>query len=39
MAGWGVAFALLAIGPVFGVLSMLLLRRLPEAARLADGLR
>lgn len=39
VAGWGVAFALLAIGPVFGVLSMLLLRRLPEAARLADGLR
>lgn len=35
--GWGIAFALLALGPVFGVLSMQALRRSPEAARLAGG--
>jgi len=37
--GWGVAFALLAIGPVFGVASMLTLRRSPEAILLAGGRR
>ncbi len=37
--GWGPAFALLAIGPVLGTASMLWLRRLPEATRLAGGLR
>jgi hypothetical protein len=37
--GWGVAFALLALGPEFGVLSMQLLRRSPEAALLAGGRR
>jgi len=35
--GWGIAFALLALGPVFGVLSMQALRRSPEAALLAGG--
>ena len=38
-AGWGVAFAALAPGPVFGIASMLRLRRLPEAVRLAHGNR
>ena len=37
--GWTLAFATLAIGPVFGVWAMLRLRRLPEAAALAGGLR
>ena len=37
--GWGVAFALLAIGPALGIVAMLRLRALPEAARLAGGLR
>ena len=37
--GWGVAFAVLALGPVFGVACMLTLRLLPEAARLAGGAR
>ena len=35
--GWGVAFAILALGPVFGVASMLTLRRSPEARLLAGG--
>ncbi len=35
--GWGIAFALLALGPVFGVLSMQALRRSPEAVHLAGG--
>jgi MFS family permease len=37
--GWRYAFAALAIGPAFGVASMLRLRRLPEAARIANGRR
>ena len=37
--GWERAFALLALGPVFGIWSMLRLRRLPEAARMAGGRR
>lgn len=35
--GWEWAFAVLAIGPVFGIWSMLRLRRLPEAAKMAGG--
>ena len=37
--GWSLAFATLALGPAFGVWAMLRLRSLPEAARLAGGLR
>jgi MFS family permease len=36
---WALAFGLLALGPVFGVASMLALRRRPEAARMAGGRR
>ena len=36
---WRYAFAFLAPGPVFGVISMLRLRRLPEAVRIAQGRR
>jgi MFS family permease len=37
--GWRWAFAALAPGPALGVLAMLRLRRLPEAARIAQGRR
>jgi MFS family permease len=37
--GWEWAFAVLALGPAFGVRSMLRLRRLPEAERMAGGKR
>jgi dipeptide/tripeptide permease len=37
--GWEWAFAALAIGPVFGIVSMARLRRLPEAVRMASGKR
>jgi MFS family permease len=37
--GWSAAFALLALGPAFGVYSMLRLRALPEAVRMAGGNR
>jgi predicted MFS family arabinose efflux permease len=37
--GWGGAFALLAIGPLFGVVAMAALRRRPESLRLAGGRR
>jgi MFS family permease len=37
--GWRYAFAVLALGPAFGVVSMLRLRRLPEASRIAQGKR
>ncbi len=37
--GWGVAFAILAIGPMVGVLAMWRLRTLPEASALAGGRR
>ena len=37
--GWSLAFAALALGPVFGVWAMLRLRRLPEATSLAGGRR
>ena len=39
VVGWRFAFIALAPGPVFGVLSMLRLRSLPEAAKLAHGKR
>jgi len=38
-AGWRWAFAALAPGPALGVIGMLRLRRLPEAARMAGGRR
>lgn len=37
--GWPWAFAALALGPAFGLWSMLRLRRLPEAVRMASGNR
>jgi MFS family permease len=37
--GWRWAFALLAIGPALGVISMARLRALPEARRMAGGRR
>jgi len=37
--GWEWVFVLLAPGPVFGMLSMYRLRRLPEAVRMASGRR
>lgn len=39
LVGWQYAFAVLAIGPAFGVVSMTLLRRQPESLRLAGGKR
>ena len=39
LGGWESAFAALALGPVFGIASMLRLRRLPEAERMASGRR
>lgn len=39
MVGWQYAFVFLAPGPLFGVISMLRLRGLPEAARIAHGRR
>ncbi len=37
--GWGVAFAVLAIGPVVGTAAMLRMRARPEAKGLAGGRR
>jgi MFS family permease len=37
--GWGGALAILAIGPVIGAWSMWRLRRMPEAQRMASGMR
>ena len=37
--GWRWSFVILVPGPVIGVLAMLLLRRQPEARRIANGLR
>ena len=37
--GWAWVFAVLAIGPAFGLFSMLRLRQLPEATRMASGNR
>jgi len=39
LLGWGFVFPVLAIGPTFGALSMLRLRRLSEATRMASGNR
>ncbi len=39
LLGWERAFALLALGPAFGIWSMLRLRRLPEAQKMAGGRR
>jgi hypothetical protein len=39
IVGWRHAFILLAIGPLFGAMSMLTLRRQPEAVRMAGGRR
>lgn len=36
---WGAAFGLLALGPLYGVVSMLALRRRPEAVAMAGGRR
>ncbi len=37
--GWRYAFMILALGPVFGVYSMLRLRALPQALQMASGNR
>ena len=37
LIGWRYAFVILAPGPLFGVISMLRLRRLPEAVKIAHG--
>ncbi len=37
--GWGAAFAALTVGPAFGIWSMLRLRLLPDAAKMASGNR
>jgi MFS family permease len=39
LVGWGAVFVVLAPGPVVGIVSMLRLGRLPEAARMAGGRR
>ena len=39
VAGWGWAFSALGVGGVLGLLSMLWLRTMPEASRLAGGKR
>jgi MFS family permease len=39
LVGWRYAFVILAPGPLFGVISMLRLRGLPEAAKIAHGRR
>lgn len=39
LVGWEYAFMILAPGPLFGVISMLRLRQLPEAAKIAHGRR
>ena len=36
---WAWVFTVLAIGPAFGLFSMLRLRRLPEATKMASGNR
>lgn len=38
-SGWRYAFMILAPGPLFGVISMLRLRQLPEAIKIAHGRR
>jgi len=39
VGNWRYAFMILAPGPVFGVLSMMRLRQLPEAIKIANGRR
>jgi hypothetical protein len=39
IVGWRYAFVILAPGPLFGVISMLKLRGLPEAEKIAHGRR
>jgi len=39
LVGWRYAFMILAPGPLFGVISMMRLRRLPEALKIAHGRR
>lgn len=39
LSGWGLAFAILALGPAFGIWSMAALRRMPEAKQMASGNR
>jgi MFS family permease len=39
LVGWRYAFMILAPGPLFGVISMLRLRSLPEAVKIAHGRR
>ena len=39
LVGWRYAFCALAIGPALGVVAMLRLRAMPEAAKLAGGRR
>jgi len=39
ITGWRYAFTILAPGPLFGVISMLRLRGLPEAFKIAQGRR
>ena len=39
LVGWRYAFMALAPGPIFGVISMLRLRSLPEAVKIAQGRR
>ena len=38
-AGWGWAFAILAIGPALGIVAMMRLRSVPESLKLAGGRR
>jgi MFS family permease len=38
-AGWRIAFGLLALGPLVGIIAMWRLRRRPEAVRMANGHR
>jgi hypothetical protein len=39
LGGWRWSFAILAMGPAIGAFAMLILRRRPEARRLAGGRR
>ena len=38
-AGWGLAFAMLGLGPLAGILAMTLLYKTPEAVKMASGNR
>ena len=39
LVGWTYVFSILALGPIFGIWSMLRLRKLPEAVQMASGNR